>query len=401
MRIPIEFILQNHAIFRNKGNKHVTLTPCNDQACVFVNGERVKESKVLQNGNRIALGTRHLFLFYLPNNTEDPKYTYAGAQKEILDKSAFLGDSSDHDRSELIAKIKTAWNMVTEANVISKELDKKTNFEVTLVNEELDNECEQCEVFVKITNSEYDTVALWSSEEFEVKKYCMDDMWNRYIDGHMDWDYEKENDPFWIDPSREQLIGKVHAHLQCLQRKVTIKHPYAIISREMKVAGYLVVEIMPNADEDCADLSFKLKIVSAFDVPPRFNKVFFCYNPDVAGLDEGQKQTDDFEYDGQIHPNFRYEEVIRVNEDCTFNDPLIIDVWGRQRDARREQGLPNEETMLSMMDFEDRKDNEKPLYRDVAQAVDFYRNMLEKVNKADEKNETTLPLDEVKTMLGI
>ena len=62
-------IKDKHAVFETDKSGRVVLKPCSKQVeSIFVNGEKVTGSKVLEPNDRIVFGTNSVFLYRDPGN---------------------------------------------------------------------------------------------------------------------------------------------------------------------------------------------------------------------------------------------------------------------------------------------------------------------------------------------
>ncbi|XP_070565342.1 kinesin-like protein KIF28P isoform X2 [Ptychodera flava] len=353
-------ILKEHAVITNKKNV-VRIRPC-ENAKILINGKEVTEEVELHHNDRVMLGSNHLFVFHHPQDLaknikagkQEEKVTYDQAQAEIAENSGFhmeKGPGKSKDDIIFQEDLIEIMPLVSEANAISEELDKKVKFEIALVSPQVKGlKHGRTEVNVLMRNLENGTEFMWNRDKFLNRKYIMQEMYQNFIEGDKDWDVEKEKDPFWEHPDTEALIGYVHVYLQSLAYMIELEETLAITDYKGLEKGHLRVEALPckkngkefSEDEDAfveeptemlgKPMFFKVKIPSARGLPPQFKKSFCRYK---FYLDKKMQQTK--EIVGTTNPDFYHEQLFNSNPvtrqflEYIENQPLVIEVWGRQQ----------------------------------------------------------------------
>ena len=165
-------IVDQHCVFIIKEND-VYIRPLNDNARTRVNGTLINEETLLHHSDRILIGLNHFFRINCPNkalrreslNVEDFNSNYEGGEEEYEDSidyavaqeevlrndnntyfqsaafdlqnnyKKFQGYNSENFKiaiTKLQERLIRANTFVREANVLSKEMNKQTQFNVTL-----------------------------------------------------------------------------------------------------------------------------------------------------------------------------------------------------------------------------------------------------------------------------
>ncbi|ROL43013.1 Kinesin-like protein KIF13B [Anabarilius grahami] len=193
--------------------------------------------------------------------------------------------------------------LVQEAGFISEELNKKTEYKVTL----------QIPAANLNANRKRDTVL--SEPAVEVRRkgkgkqiWAMEKMENRLVDMrelYQEWkDYDEDNpvmrsyfkraDPFFDEQENHSLIGVANVFLSCLLYDVKLQYAVPIINQKGEVAGRLHVEVerlsgeleereMWGGDSDIPDgemqerkLTCMIKVLQATGLPQHLSNFVFC-----------------------------------------------------------------------------------------------------------------------------
>uniref|UniRef100_A0A914ZNN9 Kinesin-like protein n=2 Tax=Parascaris univalens TaxID=6257 RepID=A0A914ZNN9_PARUN len=293
-------IQPQHALFINKENKKVTLTPLQG-AEVLVNGKPLHTETTLQSNDRIFFGGNHLYVFVNPNKKakKNVKITYDMAQQEIARNSglaaAIGGDANNKSTAELILEedLINLLPNVYRANSMSKELNKSVNFEIILVSPEARGLADGLtEIWIKVYDSVDDTHFLWDKNRFMNRYYGMQEMYQNFMEEDNDWDAPEDRDPFYEPPESEILVGSSTVYLQSLAYLIEHEEQLPIFDFGGQDLGRLTIaltpcttsgkEILGEYVEDPMELvgknlSFKVKIVSAIGLPRRIDKSFCKY----------------------------------------------------------------------------------------------------------------------------
>ncbi|XP_078086771.1 kinesin-like protein KIF28 [Mustelus asterias] len=251
-------IADKHVTITNRDNK-VTLEP-HGQAKVTINGVTVLTKVQLRHLDRVILGSNSTYLYMgLPRerNAEDlSKYDYDFFQSELAAVEGFnrdalaapAGQNKKVDPSVLAVfldyiRVKP---MVTEANQISKELNKDLKFELEVKNLALtDSRGHDLvkEVMVKVTNILTQQVWVWSRAKFVNRKFIMEDIYQRFVDGEK-ISVERESDPFW-DPIEAVHLGTAYVWLQSLNYCITLEEHVEFHNSQGEEEAILQMNLVP------------------------------------------------------------------------------------------------------------------------------------------------------------
>ncbi|XP_067240555.1 kinesin-like protein KIF13B isoform X1 [Chanodichthys erythropterus] len=194
--------------------------------------------------------------------------------------------------------------LVQEAGFISEELNKKTEYKVTL----------QIPAANLNANRKRDTVL--SEPAVEVRRkgkgkqiWAMEKMENRLVDMrelYQEWkDYDEDNpvmrsyfkraDPFFDEQENHSLIGVANVFLSCLLYDVKLQYAVPIINQKGEVAGRLHVEverlsgeleecetgggdsdISPDGEMQERKLTCMIKVLQATGLPQHLSNFVFC-----------------------------------------------------------------------------------------------------------------------------
>uniref|UniRef100_A0A4W3JS77 Kinesin motor domain-containing protein n=1 Tax=Callorhinchus milii TaxID=7868 RepID=A0A4W3JS77_CALMI len=252
--LPLPPISDKHATITNQDST-VTLESCG-QAKVTVNGILVLTKVHLRHLDRVILGSSSTYLyvgFPSERSSEDlTRYDYDFFQCELaaaegFDKDVLGGVSGNHreaDPSVLAVfhdyiRVKP---MVMEANQISHELNKELKFELEVKNLALTDSRGRDltkEIIVKVTNK----VWVWSKAKFVNRKFIMEDMYQRFVDGES-IAVGRENDPFW-DPVEPVHLGTAHVWLQSLIYCIALEEQVEFHNSQGKEEAILQMSLVP------------------------------------------------------------------------------------------------------------------------------------------------------------
>uniref|UniRef100_A0A672P6I2 Kinesin-like protein KIF13B n=1 Tax=Sinocyclocheilus grahami TaxID=75366 RepID=A0A672P6I2_SINGR len=185
--------------------------------------------------------------------------------------------------------------LVREAGFISEELNKKTEYKVTL----------QIPAANLNANRKRDTVLSEPAVEVRRKSkgkqiWSVEKMENRLLDMrelYQEWkDYDEDNpraDPFFDEQENHSLIGVANVFLSCLLYDVKLQYAVPIINQKGEVAGRLHVEverlsgeleecetggseISPDGETQERKLTCMIKVLQATGLPQHLSNFVFC-----------------------------------------------------------------------------------------------------------------------------
>ncbi|XP_022096097.1 kinesin-like protein KIF28P isoform X3 [Acanthaster planci] len=244
-------ISKQHAIVTNNDGE-ITLRPYSSSCKIKVNGVPLAGARTLEHLDRVMFGSNHLFVFHNPLNPKAPEGTppvveWEFAQKELAEARGLMaGGNLTQDQQRTQDQIVELLPMVNEVNAVSEELDKHKSFEIVLLSEEAqEGTNRETKVMVKMKDLLNQNSWLWERGKFINRRYVVQDLYQRYIDGDEDvLKLPKEEDPFW-EPPEDVLIGTANVFLQSLGYYLDFDDKVAVTDFKGKEEGSLVVNITP------------------------------------------------------------------------------------------------------------------------------------------------------------
>ncbi|XP_076456377.1 kinesin-like protein KIF13A [Babylonia areolata] len=312
-----------------------------------------------------------------PSNTDIIRQKY---QEWMQDRKQNFKSCLTKLKEELVH----ANSMVREANTLSQEMGKQTEFHVTLQIPAANlrptrwkgSFISEPAILVRRRNR---SSQIWTMEKMENKMVDMREMYNErrshglplMVDSSSD-DFDDDaassdsgppqaGDPFYESQENHILIGVANIYLECLFYDVTLDYKVPIISQQGDIAGKLHIEISKTGgailehlmalsseenqeDTDAhmgAPLLIKFRIQEAEDLPPALSHFVFCqysfWNstepialPPDMNPDYPTKQDR-----GPTKIVFNHEQVFRVPITVEFIEwcregALSIEVWGNR-----------------------------------------------------------------------
>ncbi|CAL1537456.1 unnamed protein product [Lymnaea stagnalis] len=368
-------IQKQHATVTNKKGT-VSLKPL-DGAKIVINGKPVTAETELHHNDRVLLGPNHLYVFHHPQDeakqvklgksVEQP--TYDSAQEELAKASGLMDENSSKSKEDLLLQedLIQLLPMVTEANAMSEELDKKVKFEIFLVSPKARGQKEGAtEVMVKLRNLENGNWWLLSRNNFINRKYMMQEMYQNYMEGEPNWDVPKEKDPFWEPHNTPVLLGNAHVYLQSIAYLIEMDESMIIMDLKGKEIGHLLIELIPCDDkwqtlkEDVyvddpnelrgKPLYFKFKIKGGRGIPANFETTSCSYKFYIE-----DKPTKTKDVKGTINPDYEHERQISFKSvtdqliHYLSNDAVTVEVWGQQKEEGMKTGSHSSSTRDLML----------------------------------------------------
>lgn len=250
-------IQKQHAVVNNE-NGEVVVKPGSAGAKIKVNGVPLMGSRTLQHLDRLIFGSNHMYVYKNPQNPTVPEGTPSSidwefAQKELAAAKGFSsfgssGLSKDQQRAQ--DQILEMLPMINEVNAVSEELNKHKAFEIVLISgaaQEGTNK--ETKVMVKMKNLLNSNVWLWDRGKFINRRYVIQDLYQRYLDGDEEiLKIPKEEDPFW-EPAEDVLIGTANVFLQSLGYALDFDDKITITDFKGNEEGYVIVNITPCSQD--------------------------------------------------------------------------------------------------------------------------------------------------------
>ncbi|XP_052816368.1 kinesin-like protein KIF28 isoform X3 [Mya arenaria] len=221
-----------------------------------VNGVPLTSKKKLTHKDRLLFGSNHLYVFLNPKNPEKSEdlpdeITWEFAQKEIAQVKGFAtATGAGMSKDQLIAQeqVLEILPMVSEVNAISEELNKQKSFDVVLISaaaqENTYGAANNTTVTVKMKNLLNGNTWLWERGKFMNRRYLIQDMYQRFLDGDDLSKVTKEQDPFW-EPTEDTLIGSANVFLQSLSYALDFEDKIMFTDYKGQEEGYIVIHVTP------------------------------------------------------------------------------------------------------------------------------------------------------------
>lgn len=253
-------ILKQHAVLHCK-NQVVELEPvAGSGSKTKVNGVVVTGRTKLTHKDRLLFGSNHLYVFMNPKNTETAEdlpaeITWEFAQKEIAQVKGFattigagLSKALTKDQQIAQEQVLEILPMVSEVNAVSEELNKQKSFEVVLISaaaqETTFGSTNSTTVMVKMKNLLNGNTWLWERGKFMNRRYLIQDLYQKFLDGEDISKIPKEQDPFW-EPTEDVLIGSANVFLQSLSYALDFDDKITITDYKGQEEGFLKVHVTP------------------------------------------------------------------------------------------------------------------------------------------------------------
>ncbi|XP_065676074.1 kinesin-like protein KIF28 [Hydra vulgaris] len=324
-------ISSEHAIITNK-NGEVSVKPANSGAKTKVNGIVITGEQILKHHDRLLFGSNHMYFFVNPLKKDEGSpetVDWEFANKEIAQAKGFStagGAGLSKDQVQAQEQVLELLPMVSEVNAISEELDKQMSFEVILISGAAQGGSvdKGTKVVVKMKNLLNDNVWLWERGKFTNRRYLMQDMYQRFLDGeNVKSTIKQEDDPFW-EPPEDVLIGTANVFLQSLSYALDFDDKLSITDYKGSEEGSLVISVVPCTQQgkaldedyfvdDPKDLlgkpyHFKVLLRSA-----EVHKARYSHGLYVKFLTFGEKTP--FEtpvINGTLSPQFNFSKIISM-----------------------------------------------------------------------------------------
>ncbi|NXA66640.1 KI13B protein, partial [Mohoua ochrocephala] len=210
-----------------------------------------------------------------------------------------------HSLRKLREQIVKANLYVREANFIGEELDKRTEYKVTLqipassLNANSKRGAILSEPAIQVRRKGKGK-QIWSLEKLENRLVDMRDLYQEWKDCEEDnpmmRSYFRRADPFYDEQENHSLIGVANVFLECLFYDVKLQYAVPIINQKGEVSGRLHVEVVRVSGEiddrlvggeDSPDYSnendiqerklvCRIKILQATGLPQHLSNFVFC-----------------------------------------------------------------------------------------------------------------------------
>lgn len=232
----------------------VSIKPASNGAKTKVNGILLSGEQVLVHHDRVLFGSNHMYYFVnplKPQATEGAPVTidWEFANKEIAQAKGFsTGRTQGLSKEQALAQeqILEILPMVSEANAISEELDKKMSFEAILLSAAAQGfgQDKGTKVLIKMKHMVNENVWLWDRGKFTNRRFLMQDLYQRFLDGEDMTQLKKEEDPFWDSPE-DIVIGSANVFLQSLSYALDFDDTLTVTDYKGNEEGSIIINVTP------------------------------------------------------------------------------------------------------------------------------------------------------------
>uniref|UniRef100_A0AAR2KQT0 Kinesin motor domain-containing protein n=1 Tax=Pygocentrus nattereri TaxID=42514 RepID=A0AAR2KQT0_PYGNA len=280
--------------------------------------------------------------------------------------------------SRLREQVVRANTLVREANFLSEEMGKQTDYQVTLQIPAANLSANRkrgaivSEPAIQVRRKDKGT-QVWTIEKLENKLVDMRDHYREWKEGATKLQ-NKQGDPFYEAQENHNLIGVANVFLECLFHDVKLQYAVPIISQQGEVAGRLHVELMrvsgavperlvggddssENSSESSSyevmdtngeivhmakKLTCRVRIREATGLPLNLSNFVFCQYtfweqaepavaPPMVSPDKPSTRTTDAQF--TVLFNHCKDFVVQVTEEFLefiSDGALAIEVWGHR-----------------------------------------------------------------------
>ncbi|XP_062573408.1 kinesin-like protein KIF28 isoform X5 [Saccostrea cucullata] len=355
---------QHAVIFNNKGVIEIE-SVSGSGSKTKINGLPLTGRKALCHKDRILFGSNHMYVLNNPLKPETaesslPKeITWEFAQKEIAQVKGFATGSAGLSKEQQIVQeqVLEILPMVSEVNAVSEELNKQKSFEVVLISAAAQEggditQSNASKVTVKMKNLLNGNTWLWERGKFITRRYLIQELYQKFLDGEDVSHIPKEQDPFW-EPTEDVLVGTSNLFLQSLSYCLDFEDTLNISDYKGQEEGHVKVKLEPcdpkgkPIDEEAfvddprellnKPYNFKLTIENANIHKSRFSKgILVKYSVKNNGkVEEVKTQT----VKNTLTPTFNHSKVISIpklkqeNLDFFESGCITLSVYGIQEDT--------------------------------------------------------------------
>ncbi|NWY67667.1 KI13B protein, partial [Erithacus rubecula] len=280
-----------------------------------------------------------------------------------------------HSLRKLREQIVKANLYVREANFIGEELDKRTEYKVTLqipassLNANSKRGAILSEPAIQVRRKGKGK-QIWSLEKLENRLVDMRDLYQEWKDCEEDNPvmraYFRRADPFYDEQENHSLIGVANVFLECLFYDVKLQYAVPIINQKGEVSGRLHVEVVRVSGEiddrlvggedspDCSSdsdiqerkLVCRIKILQATGLPQHLSNFVFCkytfwdqVEPVIVAPEVDPSQSSiSKEPRCMVVFDHCHEVSVNISEDFMehlYDGALAIEVYGHKQSGDR------------------------------------------------------------------
>uniref|UniRef100_A0A8K9XU93 Kinesin motor domain-containing protein n=1 Tax=Oncorhynchus mykiss TaxID=8022 RepID=A0A8K9XU93_ONCMY len=279
------------------------------------------EQELLQLRKRLPPAENHTLL--LPTSIASSPCAQTRMRRWSEDREAMMTRSLRRLKEQIVR----ANLLVQEAGFIAEELNKRTEYLVTLqipaanldANRKRDAVLSEPAVQVRRKGK---GKQIWALEKMENRLVDMRELYQEWKDYDEDnpvmRSYFKRADPFFDEQENHSLIGVANVFLACLFYDVKLQYAVPIINQKGEVAGRLHVEVWrgseglekgetsPDGETQERKIECVVRILQATGLPRHLCNFVFCQ----------------YHFWGQDEPVFIAPEVVPTPPSATSRDPL-------------------------------------------------------------------------------
>nr|XP_022339429.1 kinesin-like protein KIF28P isoform X15 [Crassostrea virginica] len=366
-------IQKQHAVIFNKKGVIEIESVSGSGSKTKINGLPLTGRKALCHKDRILFGSNHMYVLMNPlkpdtaDNSLPKEITWEYAQKEIAQVKGFATGSAGLSKEQQIVQeqVLEILPMVSEVNAVSEELNKQKSFEVVLISAAAQEGGDVTQsqasnwtsnelvlVTVKMKNLLNGNTWLWERGKFITRRYLIQELYQKFLDGEDVSNIPKEQDPFW-EPTEDVLIGTSNLFLQSLSYCLDFMDTLNISDYKGQEEGQLKVKLEPcdnkgkPIDEEAfvddphellnKPYHFKLTVETANIHKSRFSKgILVKYSVKNNGKMEEVKTPT---VKNTLTPTFNHSKVISIpklkqeNLDFFESGCITLSVYGIQEDT--------------------------------------------------------------------
>lgn len=358
-------IQKQHAVIFNKKGVIEIESVSGSGSKTKINGIPLTGRKALCHKDRILFGSNHMYVLMNPlkpetaDNSLPKEITWEYAQKEIAQVKGFATGSAGLSKEQQIVQeqVLEILPMVSEVNAVSEELNKQKSFEVVLISAAAQEggditQSHASKVTVKMKNLLNGNTWLWERGKFITRRYLIQELYQKFLDGENISNIPKEQDPFW-EPTEDVLIGTSNLFLQSLSYCLDFEDTLNISDYKGQEEGHLKVKLEPcdnkgkPIDEEAfvddphellnKPYHFKLTVENANIHKSRFSKgIMVKYSVKNNGKVEEVKTPT---VKNTLTPTFNHSKVISIpklkqeNLDFFESGCITLSIYGIQEDT--------------------------------------------------------------------
>ncbi|KFV52287.1 Kinesin-like KIF13B, partial [Gavia stellata] len=297
------------------------------------------------------------------------------AQQRIRQWAEEREEMLTHSLRKLREQIVKANLYVREANFIGEELDKRTEYKVTLqipassLNANSKRGAILSEPAIQVRRKGKGK-QIWSLEKLENRLVDMRDLYQEWKDCEEDNPvmraYFRRADPFYDEQENHSLIGVANVFLECLFYDVKLQYAVPIINQKGEVSGRLHVEVVRVSGEiddrlvggeDSPDYSnendtqerklvCRIKILQATGLPQHLSNFVFCkytfwdqlepvnvapeVDPSLSSISKEPRCMVVFDHCNEVSVNISEDFMEHL-----YDGALAIEVYGHKQSGDR------------------------------------------------------------------